>query len=134
MLLQLNTSQVPGYNEGQGPLIYLVSSLQKLKELNLDYVFSDGHGIAAYTSWYDNDDQLSEVDWDAVYADYWSSDINDMDKQRRKQAECLVHQFCPWNAIQEIGVYTEKTKNDVESVLRQYSVTLPVSLKSHWYY
>jgi len=51
MMLQLKTGRVEGYDEGQAPLIYLVSSVQKIVRSGARYVFSDGHGIAQFTQW-----------------------------------------------------------------------------------
>ena len=34
-------------------------------------MFSDGHGIARFTSWFDNLGDLDKVDWEAVYAKIW---------------------------------------------------------------
>src|SRR5208337_4601506 len=79
MMLQLKTGQVSGYNEGQEPLIYLVSTVQAVNEAGVDFVFSDGHGIAAFTDWYDDLGELDKVDWDMVYQRYWSDNVNDMD-------------------------------------------------------
>ena len=53
MLLQLRTGRVPGYDEGQEPLIYLVSTAQAVLDAGTDFVFSDGHGLATFTDWYD---------------------------------------------------------------------------------
>jgi hypothetical protein len=47
MLLQLHTGRVAGYDEGQGPLIYIVSTAQAIRDNGVPFVFSDGHGIAA---------------------------------------------------------------------------------------
>jgi len=52
--------------------------------------FSDGHGIAAFTQWFDDVTNLNQIEWDMVQADYWADTIVDMDRQRRKQAEFLV--------------------------------------------
>ncbi len=54
MLLQLKTERVTGYTEGQEPLIYLVSTVQAVQQNGVEFVFSDGHGIAAFTNWYMN--------------------------------------------------------------------------------
>ncbi len=32
-----------------------------------------------------------------VYQRYWRDDVNDMGRQRRKQAEFLIYQSCPWH-------------------------------------
>jgi hypothetical protein len=62
MLFQLHTGRVEGYTEGQSPLIYLVSTAQAVAASGTRFVFSDGHGIAAYTSWYDDLAELVQVD------------------------------------------------------------------------
>jgi len=100
MLLQLHTGRVTGYTERQDPLIYLVSTAQAVRSSGTGFVFSDGHGIARFTNWFDKLSDLDKVDWDAVYATIWKDTVDDMDRQRRKQAEFLVHQQCAWDLIQ----------------------------------
>jgi len=136
MLLQLNTGRVEGYTEGQEPLIYLVSTAQEVEQSGAGFVFSDGHGIAAFTDWYDDLDQLDQVDWNMVYQQYWADNTEDMDRQRRKQAEFLVHEQCDWSVIQEIGVINTKMKTRVERILKNFDVGLhrPVVVRPGWYY
>lgn len=136
MLLQLKTGQVPGFTQQQPVLIYLVSTVQAVVNAGLRWVFSDGHGIAAFTDWYDSLSDLGEVDWDMVYQRYWADNVDDMDRQRRKQAEFLVHQFCPWDVIHEIGVCNHWAYQRVGSILQQFQPALqrPVKLHSDWYY
>jgi hypothetical protein len=136
MLFQLKTNRVAGYMEGQQPLVYLVSTVQAVTEAGHAFVFSNGHGIAAYTEWFDDVAQLGRVDWDVVYRRYWSDNMNDMDRQRRKQAEFLVHQFCPWALVQEIGVMNDAAKMRVEAILGSFDASLdrPVNIQDAWYY
>lgn len=136
MLLQLKTGKVPGYSAGQEPLIYLVTTAQRIAASGAGFVFSDGHGIASYTSWFDSLDHLGEVDWNTVYRRYWRSDIADMDRQRRKQAEFLVHRCCDWSLIQEIGVFNSRSRDEVEGILARFDNSLrrPVALRVDWYY
>jgi hypothetical protein len=61
MLYQLHTGWVENYNQGQEPLIYAVSTVETIVRAELGFVFSDGHGIAAFTQWFDNLDDLKEV-------------------------------------------------------------------------
>jgi hypothetical protein len=63
MLLNLKTGRVEGYNEGQAPLIYLTTTVQRVRDAGSRFVFSDGHGLARFTSWYDDLAQLDKVDW-----------------------------------------------------------------------
>ena len=50
MMLNLKTGRVAGYTEGQEPLVYLGTMAQSIAESESGFVFSDGHGLAAYTS------------------------------------------------------------------------------------
>jgi hypothetical protein len=136
MLLQLKTGRVAGYNEGQEPLVYLVSSVQNVVDSGISFVFSDGHGIAAFTAWYDRLEELAKVDWSMVYERYWADAPEDMDRQRRKQAEFLIHRVCPWSLIREIAVYNNRAKDRVEKVLTGFAASLRpnVIVRSEWYY
>jgi hypothetical protein len=51
MLFQLHTGWVPGYTEGQAPLVYVVSTAQAVHEDGVGFVFSDDHRIATFTHW-----------------------------------------------------------------------------------
>lgn len=134
MLYQLHTGWVKNYNEGQEPLIYAVSTVETIVQAELEFVFSDGHGIAAFTQWFDNFDDLDKIDWEMVYADYWADTTEDMDRQRRKQAEFLVHRFCPWHLINQIGVFNNGVKKRVERILDPKNISLPVEVRRQWYY
>jgi hypothetical protein len=136
MLLQLKTGRVENYCGGQESIIYLVSTVQTVCRAGTGFVFSDGHGIAAFTEWYDDLANLNNVDWDMVYQRYWLDNVNDMDRQRRKQAEFLIHRFCDWNLICEIGVINDTIKQQVEAIMSSYPTTLhkPVRVQNQWYY
>lgn len=136
MMLQLETGQVVGYGEGQEPLIYLVLSAQAVADAGLGFVFTDGHGLALFTDWFDSLQRLDAIDWEMVYQHYWSDNVNDMDRQRRKQAEFLVHRLCPWSLIQEIAVINTQMRDRVEAI--QTMFPLPqrrmVKIERSWYY
>jgi hypothetical protein len=136
MLFQLKTGRVAGYNEGQEPLVYLKSTVQAVEQAGLGFVFSDGHGIAAFTSWFDAANRLDEVDWNMVYQRYWRDEVGDMDRQRRKQAEFMIHQFCPWALVQEIGVANTAMKTRVEEILSGVApgMRVVVNVRANWYY
>jgi len=136
MLYQLHTGWVAGYKEGQAPIIYVVTTAQAVADSGAGYVFSDGHGIAAYTSWFDDLDALDQVDWDTVYCEWWRDTVEDMDRQRRKQAEFLIHRKCDWDLIQEIGVLDKRMAAKVEGILSQFDneLTRPVVVRRNWYY
>jgi len=136
MLLNLKTGRVPGYDEGQEPLIYLVARAQEVAASGTGFVFSDGHGLAAFTEWFDDLADLTRVDWKVVKARYWADSPDDMDRQRRKQAEFLVHRFMPWSLVRGVAVMNEAVRQQVESAMSAYPPALrrPVKVFRGWYY
>ncbi len=136
MMFQLKTGRVEGYDEGQEPLIYLVSTAQTVERSGTNFVFSNGHGIAAYTDWYDDLSELDQVDWDMVYQRYWADNVDEMDRQRRKQAEFMIHEFCDWSLIESIAVVNTRMKTRVENIMNRFSADKrrDVRIKPDWYY
>lgn len=136
MLLNLKTGRVEGYTEGQAPLVYLTTTIARVQAAGCGFVFSDGHGLATFTSWYDDLGQLDEVDWNLVGARYWADKPDDNDRQRRKQAEFLVWRSLDWSLIEGIGVLNVPVKVQVEALLDQYPDRLRpnVQTRQQWYY
>ncbi len=136
MLLNLKTGRVPGYSEGQAPLIYLLTTAQAIQQAGCRFVFSDGHGLAGFTHWYDDLAQLDQVDWDIVGARYWKDSPEDNDRRRRKQAEFLVSESLNRSLIGAIGVMNNQMKTQVEDILSQHANRHQpkVVVRSDWYY
>lgn len=136
MLLNLKTGRVAGYTQGQSPLIYLTTTVDRVQAAGCAFVFSDGHGLARFTNWYDDPARLDQVDWNIVGARYWNDRPDDNDRQRRKQAEFLIWQSLGWPLIERIAVFNQQAKTNVETVLGQHpeQVHPPVDVRSQWYY
>ena len=108
-----------GYNQvkttNAQDIVYCITSVQKIIDTNLEYVFTDGHAIEAISTQYDqtninNIDIL--LDWTAI-KDWKFKDQNDLDKKRRKQAEFLVNGDLPIEVILGYVVYNENAKNQL---------------------
>ena len=136
MLLNLKTGRVQGYTEGQAPLVYLVTSVEGLQESGCPFVFSDGHGLAAFTDWYDDLRDLDKVDWTLVGERYWADQPDDNDRQRRKQAEFLVWHSVDWALFGMIAVLNQNVKHQVEGILAQFpNRNRPnIEITLSWYY
>ena len=61
----------------------------------------------------------------------WADNSDDLDRQRRKQAEFLAYKVVCWNLIQEIVVINDQIKSDVELIMNQYPHNLycPITIK-----
>jgi hypothetical protein len=120
----------------QAEIVYLVSSAQAVAGGGTGFVFYNGHSLAAYSKPFADLTRLPEVDWAAVGLVYWNDTPDDMDRQRRKQAEFLVHRSMNWGLIERIGVCTAAAKARVESALAAYPQRPrpPVTCEPSWYY
>ncbi len=136
MLYAIHKGSVAGYEQGQEPVIYLVSTAAKVTEMGLPFVFTDGHATRDFTDFYDDLSHLDEVDWDVLVARYWFANDDDPDRSRRRQAEFLIYEMAPWGMMVGIGVKTEATKIKVEAALVASGLTHEVKVKvlPRWYY
>jgi len=52
-----------------------------------------------------------------IYAQFWKSDDTDLRRQEKKQAELLVRDHVPVDAIELFGVYNENARQSMISSL-----------------
>ncbi len=136
MLLQLNTGQVAGYNEGQEPLVYLRTTVQAVAQAGCPFVFTDGHGLAKFTRWFSDPVHLDAIDWPLVRDRFWADTLDDNDRKRRKQAEFLVWQGLDWDVLDGIGVFNSDIQQRVQGIISGYPdrKQVPVHVKRNLYY
>ena len=135
MLYAIHKGNVEGYREGQTPVIHLVCEAEAIEAAEICFVFTDGHAVIGYTSFFDDLQDLDlAIDWEIMEARYWADTDEDGDRKRRRQAEFLIHEFCPWTLIQEIGVIDNEIKKKVKEMLWNERHCPPVTVYSSWYY
>ncbi|MFN6527284.1 DUF4433 domain-containing protein [Nostoc sp. ChiSLP03a] len=107
---------------------------QIIQSEGLAFAFTDGHAVMAYINFYDNLQQLNVIDWQLMKSNYWFNKPEDPDRKCRRQAEFLIHQFCPWTLIQEIGVIDSTIEQQVRKILQNFNIQTPVKINPSWYY
>lgn len=65
---------------------------------------------------------------------YWFDTPEDPNRKFRRQAEFLIHQFCPWELITEIGVINQTIKSEVNQLLQIFNKEKVVNIQRRWYY
>lgn len=98
-------------------IVYCVCSVQKIIDLQLDFVFTDGHAVDGFSSQFTVDDiqNINTIlDKNAIKAKYWR-DENDLDLKRKKEAELLVLGDITSDAILGYIVYNENAKIKVNN-------------------
>jgi hypothetical protein len=139
MLFAISKGNVPEYQDGQDPLVYLVTDIKSVVETGRPWVFSDGNCANAITEYSDDLADLAEgadwlVDWAIMKERYWADTMEDPDRRRRRMAEFLVHGFLPWSAVKRIVVRTHPVSLQVQTALGNLGDRTSVRVNSEWYY
>lgn len=120
---------VQGYEGGQQPIVHLVSSINTIQATGLPWFFTDRHAELDYAGQYETLPELDKVDWSVMPLTYWAGDPKEL-----RMAEFLVHDFCPWSAIESIGVIDNEIESMVRDVIAGAEHQPQVNIKRNWYY
>ncbi|MWN05357.1 DUF4433 domain-containing protein [Gilliamella sp. Pas-s95] len=115
-------------------VVILVSSLHRIQELQLKYVFTDMHAYYKWASFYSAIEDLDRIDWEILQSRDFSRDEDDTAKFERYQAEALIHQHCPINALVGMICYNEQAEEDLNTWLQQRQLKIPVHKRPRWYF
>lgn len=118
------------YREGQQPIVHLVSSIETIRATGRPWFFTDRHADLGYANQFDTPDKLNEVDWSVMSLKYWS----EPEVKEKRQAEFLVHEWCPWEAIETIGVMDQAIATRVEAAIAGAGHRPRVEVQRDWYY
>lgn len=118
------------YREGQQPIVHLVSSIEAIRATDRPWFFTDRHADLGYANQFDTVDKLGEVDWSVMPERYWS----DPDVKEKRQAEFLVHDWCPWEAVEVIGVIDQAVATRVKAAISGTGHKPRVEVHRDWYY
>jgi hypothetical protein len=130
---------VPLYFNPKNPMLYRRGNIQNdiiilAIDRNLLYqtntVFTNGNAAAGATSFYSNPDDLTNLNWACINAEYWNDIV---DGKRIKCSEVLVYPSIPTTAIKKIFCNNQQTKQFVESGLTNHTA-IGVEIKSNLYF
>lgn len=115
-------------------ILILVSSLHRVSELGLSFLFTDSHAYSGLASFYDDLAQLERIDWALLQRRDFKRDPEDPGKLERYQAEALVHQQVPLAALLGIVCYTDAVRAQIEGKIEGLGIALPVHTRPNWYF
>ena len=129
-----NHPDLTHYRDGQGPVLHLQVDMEAAinwaDQHGVPWAFSDRNAGSYYADFYNNCDELDKIDWKAVT----STDFRDPVVKEGKQAEFLIHDTCPWHLVEKIGVFNDKIRNKVNSILRNVRHKPVVAIEGIWYF
>jgi hypothetical protein len=133
MLLNIKT----GYNgvtkRSMDEIAILVSSLRKVQELGIDFVFTDRHAYLQTAEFHNQLERLDRIDWKILQARDFKRDPEDPGKLERYQAEALIHMRLPVEAISGIICYKNEQLGEIQANCDKLKLPTQVMCRPGWY-
>lgn len=133
MLYHLFKGTVKEFSGKQEEIIYMISSVEKVQELGLPFLFTDRHAYLQHKRVFNNLGDLNQLSWQVIKDNTWHQQYSDM-KKELKQAEFLIHKHVPVKALLGIVVQNEEIANIVNGKIQETGINLQVVVKPHFYY
>jgi hypothetical protein len=135
MMFAIDKGQVPEYTGGIDPLVYLVSTVERLVELGTELIVTDGNATTGFTRFSADLADLDElVDWAIMKEKYWRNTPEDGDRRRRRMAECLAVGPVPWEAFGAVVARSEERSQEAAAQLATIGITADISVRPDWYF
>lgn len=115
-------------------IVILVSSLHRVKEMGLPFIFTNAHAYPSWTDYFSDLEYLSEIDWPLLQARDFRRDPEDPRKVERYQAEALIYKNLPAPALLGMICYTEALKKDIENQMAALDLDIKVHVRKGWYF
>ncbi|MXY10418.1 MAG: DUF4433 domain-containing protein [Acidimicrobiaceae bacterium] len=135
MLYIISQGDVPTYSGGQDEIVYLVTSVEKVVEEGLSFVFTDRNAALRIADYGDDLEDLDDyVDWDLMEGRMWNNTYEEPDRQERRMAELLVHDHVPWSAFIGVAARNDNKCRQAEHALSSVGIEIPVRPRPGWYF
>lgn len=134
MLRNINTGWGGVRKRPSEEILILVSSLRRIDEQGLQWVFTDSHAYYQWANYYTDLADLDKIDWPLLQRRDFKRDPDDPAKFERYQAEALVHRHVPIDALLGIVCYTDGVKQQVDQQLISRGITVPTYARTAWYF
>ena len=97
------------------------------------FFFTDGQAnTTSITNHYNDLDDLKKIDWAIIQNGDFKKEASDTDKQRRYQAEFLIHNYVDIHYIESINVYNNKAVTFVKQEIAKTDIIKPVNINTNY--
>lgn len=135
MMLNIHTGWGGIKRRDNDELVFLVTSLPRLAQLGVDFVFSDRHAYLAAAKFSNSlTDLPARIPWQRLQARDFKKDPNDPEKVECYQAEALVYQQVPVQALLGIVCHGEAGATAIRGLLANRGIDLQVHVRPNWYF
>lgn len=115
-------------------IVIFVSSLHRMKDLGLKFVFTDRHAYLSTAEYFNELTDLDRIDWSILQARDFKHDSEDPGKKERYQAEALIHRHLPVSALSGIVCFNEDAEARLLPELQLRRLSLKLVVKPDWYF
>ena len=115
-------------------ILILVSSLHEVSKLNIRFVFTDQHAYTAMSRYFTDLAQLDQIDWPLLASRNFKHDPDDPGKKERYQAEALIWDHLPLEALLGICSYTAEVQQGVQAQIALRGLPLKSIMEKSWYF
>lgn len=112
----------------------LVSTLHKVHQMGLPFVFTDRHAYPPLARYFNSVDSLNEIDWPLLQARNFKRNPDDPEQIERYQAEALVHNHLPVTGLVGIICYTDAVKHALDQHIQAKGLKMDVRVMPQWYF
>jgi hypothetical protein len=133
MLYKIYSGEVADFNGSQKDIVYIVSSVEKIIELGLPYIFTDRHAALLYGDFYNKFEDLNKLSWDIIRDDTWFYSYTQIRKEK-KQAEFLIHKYLPVAGILGIVAMNAEVATFVQKEINIADLNVKVIERPQYYY
>ncbi len=134
MLLNIKTGSGGVKQVAMSDIVILVTSLRRMVEVGIDFVFTDRHAYLQTATFFDDLRHLDQIDWQQLQSRNFRKDLNDPGRFERYQAEALIHRHLPATALMGIACYGSEQADRVRSEIDNAGLSLDVVVRSAWYF
>lgn len=115
-------------------IVILVSSLYKIAEMGIPFVFTDQHAYPLMANYFTALNDLDKVDWDLLNRRDFKHDPDDPGKKERYQAEALVWQHLPLEALLGICSNSSAVDEGIQAELAKRNLSMQTTVQRNWYF
>jgi len=133
MMLNIKTGYGGVKQTSMRDIVILVSSLRKVSEMGLAFVFSDRHAYLRAAEFSGDLGDLDRIDWKILQARDFKRDPNDFEKVERYQAEALVYRHMPIEALLGVTCYGDAQRQRLEALAEDEDLSLEIRTLPGWY-
>jgi len=134
MMYNIKTGYAGIQRRDNSEIVILVSSLYRVRELNLPFLFTDRHAYPELAQYFDSLDDLGAIDWPLIQRRDFQRDPDDPVKVERYQAEALVHNQLPITALHGVVCYSDEVGKNIKKLAVARDLNLDVRTIREWYF